>query len=62
MHLISGSTIPDITDAGNGRDGKLCKFFLYIRYILQSASFQEYFLINKGHLVPEIDSYGLSTL
>ena len=43
MHFISGSTIPDITDAVNGRDGKLCKLFLYIRYILQSASFQDHF-------------------
>ena len=38
MHLILGSTIPDINDAVDERDGKLCKFFL-LNWIYLTVSF-----------------------
>ena len=38
VHLILGATVPDINDAVDERDGKLCKFFR-LNWIYLTVSF-----------------------
>ena len=40
MHLILGSTIPDINDAVDERDGKLCKFLSIVDISYSQLHFQ----------------------